>query len=265
MNNFLVPLLEVKNISKSFRNVSALINVDFRVEENEIVGLVGDNGAGKSTLIKILSGVIKPDKGEVYWKGVLQKKYSFSKAKRNGITTVFQDRALVEQHSIWRNVFIGREITNFLGIVNVKKEKEESLILMQEKMKFTSKFVSPDNIVGNMSGGEKQGVAISRALYFNSNLIILDEPAAGLSLLETTKVLNFIRDIKNSGKSCIFITHNLFHVYPVAERIVIIDRGEMVDSYEKNKISLEELENVIRSFASGNNVKSDNQEELLQL
>lgn len=257
MNNPSAPLLEVKNISKSYGNVSALVDINFKVEKNEIVGLIGDNGAGKSTLIKILSGVIKPDKGEIYWNGALQKNYSFSKAKRNGITTVFQDRALVEQHSIWRNIFIGREITNWLGIVNVKKEKEESQKLMQDKMKFTSRFVTPDNVVGNMSGGEKQGVAISRALYFDSNLIILDEPTTGLSLLETTKVLNFIRNIKNNGKSCIFITHNLFHVYPVADKIIIIDRSEVAGTYEKDKLSIEELENVIKTFALGGNIEID--------
>lgn len=250
MNNFSAPLLEVKNISKYFGRVAASININFIVEENEIVGLVGDNGAGKSTLIKILSGVIEPDKGKIYWKGLLQKNYSFKKAKKNGITTVFQDRALVEQHSIWRNIFMGREITNFLGIVNVKKEKEESLKLMKEQMKFTSKFVTPDNIVGNMSGGEKQGVAISRALFFDSNLIILDEPTAGLSLGETTKVLSFIGDIKRFGKSCIFITHNLYHVYPIADKIVIVDRGKIAGSYEKNKISIEELENIMRKITS---------------
>jgi len=243
MNNSSVPLLEVKNISKSFENVLALKNINFKIGENEIVGLIGDNGAGKSTLIKILSGVFGPDTGGIYWKGFLQKNYSVTKAKENGITTVFQDRALTDQHSIWRNIFMGREITNFLGLVNIRMEKDESLKLMKVKMKFTSKFITPDTIIGNLSGGERQGVAISRALYFDSNLIILDEPTAGLSLVETEKVLNFVKDIKSCGKSCIFITHNLFHVYPVVERIVIIDRGEIACSYEKSKISIEELEN----------------------
>jgi len=238
-NNYLMKAI---NISKFFRYVEVLKNVNFEVGFNEIVGLVGDNGAGKSTLIKILTGVHNADSGELYWKGEKIANHSVPQARDMGIVTVFQDKALVEQHPIWRNIFMGKEITDTIGFINIKKEKEETEKLMKEIMGFTSSTITPDTTLGNMSGGEKQGVAISRALYFDADLIILDEPTTGLSLSETKKVLSFVERIKNTGKACIFITHNLFHVYAVADRIVVMDRGKIVGNFFMGQISLEELE-----------------------
>lgn len=235
-------LLSLRNIKKSFSYVDVLKDVNLDIGKNEIVGLIGDNGAGKSTLIKVITGFHIPDSGELFWKGEKLINYSVAKARDNGIMTVFQDKALAEQHPIWRNIFMGREITNRYGFVNVKKEKEETIKLMKESMGFTSSMITPDTPLRNMSGGEKQGVAISRALYFNADLIILDEPTTGLSLTETKKVLTFTKAIKANGKSSIFITHNLFHVYAVADRIVAFDRGCIVGDYNKGEISLEELE-----------------------
>ncbi len=242
-------LMRAVDLRKRFGYVEVLKGVSMEIGRNEIVGLVGDNGAGKSTLIKILTGVHPHDAGELYWKGQPLANHSVPKARDIGIMTVFQDKAIVEQHSIWRNIFMGREITNALGFIDIRRQKEETTKLMQGMMGFTSSMITPDTTLGNMSGGEKQGVAISRALYFDADLIILDEPTTGLSLAETRKVLSFVKAIKGNRKSCIFITHNLFHVYAVADRIVAIDRGRIVGSFQTGEISLEEMEEKMLAIA----------------
>lgn len=248
-------LIKIVNMSKSYGSIQALRNISIEIGYNEVIGLVGDNGAGKSTLIKTMTGVQQPDSGEMYWKGQKLVNLDVSRARRLGISTVFQDKALSPQHSIWRNIFLGRELTNRFGFIKIKKQKEETLKLMKGKMSFTSAAIGTDTIVGFMSGGEQQGVAISRALYFDSELIILDEPTTGLSLTESQKVLNFIRSIKKEGRSAIFISHNLFHVYPVIDKIVIIDRGKIVGNYSKGSISLSELEKKMQLIASDANAQ----------
>lgn len=247
-------LMKVSDVCKYFGFIQALKKVSFEVGHNEIVGLIGDNGAGKSTLIKTLTGVYQPDSGELYWKGEKLSNFSVHAARDLGIVTVFQDRALSEQHSIWRNIFMGKELTGWAGFTRIKTEKEETRKLMKEMMGFTSTFVTPDTPVGNMSGGERQGVAICRALYFEADLIILDEPTGGLSLSETKKVLKFVSSIKQSGKSCIFISHNMFHVYPVADRIIILDRGEIVDTFVKGQISIDKLESRLLEIAGTSDI-----------
>ena len=234
-------LVSMRGITKSFGTIEAIRGVDLEIGENEIIGLLGDNGAGKSTLIKILTGVYTPTRGEILWRGEKLLNYDVTKARDIGIETVFQDRALCEQQSIWRNIFMGREITDKFGFLNIKKMRSETVSLMKNIMGFTSSAIEPDNIVGFMSGGERQGVAISRALYFNSELIILDEPTTGLSLAETQKVLGFINKIKREGKSAVFIGHNIYHVYPVVDRIVLVDRGKIAYSYKKTEIALDDL------------------------
>jgi len=235
-------MLQMKNISKSFGEVKSLSNVDFYIKPGEVVGLVGDNGAGKSTLIKIITGYHQPDAGgEIYWKGEKITHMNVEKARSMGIETVYQERALADQQPLWRNIFMGREIVNSFGFLNVNKMRNETEKLMKTKMGFTSSAITPDNTVKTMSGGERQGVAITRALYFEADLIILDEPTMGLSLSETQKVLNFVGDIAKAGKSCIFIDHNIFHVYPVADRIVVLDRGKLAGEFSKKSVTLDEL------------------------
>jgi simple sugar transport system ATP-binding protein len=228
-------LVEFRNVTKSFGNVRALDNVSMYVGENEIVGLIGDNGAGKSSLIKILSGVYMPDAGEIYIRGEKVEKWSVAKAQKAGIETVFQDRALVVQQSIARNIFMGRERTGFLGLIDVKKQYQEAERLMRE-IGFTSKVFTPNSVVATLSGGERQGVAIARAIYFDADLIILDEPTNALSLTESEKVFNLMRTAKAQGHSTIFITHNIYHAYDVADRFVILDRGRVVVEAEKANI-----------------------------
>jgi len=229
------------NIQKSFGKVEVLKGVNFVVGYNEIVGLVGDNGAGKSTLIKILTGVHQPDGGDIYFKGEKITIHSVEKSRELGIETVYQERALSEQQTLWRNIFMGREITAKFGFLKVEQQRKETEKVLREQMGFTSKAISTDSIVRSLSGGEKQGIAIGRALYFNAELIILDEPTMGLSLSETRKVLDFVGNIKANGKSAVFISHNIYYVYPVADRFVILDRGAVAGEFLKAEISQEDL------------------------
>jgi len=235
-------VLEMRNISKTFGEVAALYDVDFHVGENEIVGLLGDNGAGKSTLVKMITGYHQPDPGgEIYWRDQKVEHLSVPKARELGIEVVYQERALADQQTLWRNIFMGRELTTRWGRLRVKKMQGETQMLMNTAMGFTSSAVTPDSVVGTFSGGERQGVAITRALYFKAELIILDEPTMGLSLSETRKCLDFVASIKASGKSAVFIDHNIFHVYPVVDRIVVLDRGTIAGQYLKNEVTFDEL------------------------
>jgi len=233
--------LELKNISKSFGEVRSLRNVDFKLGRNEVVGLLGDNGAGKSTLIKIITGYHHPDEGEIRVNGQKIEYLTVPKARELGIETVYQERALAELQTLWRNIFIGREISDSLGFLKVGKMKDETNRLMVESMGFTSTAVSPDSTIQNFSGGEKQGVAIVRALYFDAEIIVLDEPTMGLSLIETRKLLDFVRGIKEAGKAAIFIDHNIFHVYSVADRVVVLDRGQVAGEFMTTDITLNDL------------------------
>jgi simple sugar transport system ATP-binding protein len=243
-------VLQLKNVSKTFGEVSAVHSVNFEVGPGEVVGLLGDNGAGKSTLVKIITGYHQPDPGgEVYWKGAKIEHLSVSKARDLGIEVVYQERALADLQSLWRNIFMGREVCNRWGILDIAGMRNETNKLMQTAMGFTSAAVTPESVVKTFSGGERQGVAITRALYFNAELIVLDEPTMGLSISETKKCLEFVDGIKKAGKSAIFIDHNIFHVYPVADRIVVLDRGTVAGQFMKNQLTLEELINRLQRVA----------------
>ena len=245
-------LVSMVEIQKSFGKVNVLKGVNFEVGKNEIVGLVGDNGAGKSTLIKILTGVHQPNEGEIYFKGEKITIHSVARSRELGIETVYQEQALSEQQTMWRNIFMGREITNRFGFLKVEEEKKETEDILRKQMGFTSKAITTDSIVKSLSGGEKQGIAIGRALYFNADLIILDEPTMGLSLAETRKVLDFVKNIKEKGKSAIFISHNIYYVYPVADRFVILDRGNVAGRFLKAEITQDELvEKMVRLAKTG--------------
>jgi simple sugar transport system ATP-binding protein len=232
----------MENISKTFGEVTALRSVDFEVGTNEIVGLLGDNGAGKSTLVKILTGYHQPDPGgRIYWKGEKLDRLSVAKARGLGIEVVYQERALADLQSLWRNIFMGREIADRWGVLDLAAMRNETQNLMTTAMGFTSAAITPESVVGAFSGGERQGVAITRALHFQAELIILDEPTMGLSVTETKKCLEFVTGIKGAGKSAIFIDHNIFHVHPVADRIVVLDRGAVAAQFMKDQISLDGL------------------------
>ena len=243
-------VLQLKNVSKTFGEVSAVHGVNFEVGPSEVVGLLGDNGAGKSTLVKIITGYHQPDPGgEIYWKGAKIEHLSVSRARDLGIEVVYQERALADQQSLWRNIFMGREIANRWGLLDVNSMKNETAKLMNTAMGFTSAAVTSESTVKTFSGGERQGVAITRALYFQAELIVLDEPTMGLSISETRKCLDFVEGIKKAGKSAIFIDHNIFHVYPVADRIVVLDRGTIAGQFTKDQLTLDELINRLQRVA----------------
>lgn len=234
-------LIELRDIKKSYGNVYALGGVNLHVEEGEVVGLIGDNGAGKSTLIKILAGAVQPTSGEILVRGVPTRGWNAAKSREAGIETVFQDRALAVQQSIVRNIFMGNELVNRFGFLHVKREVSEAHRLMRE-IGFTSKVFTPHSIVGQLSGGERQGVAIARAIYKQADLIVLDEPTTALSLTETNKVFHFVRQVRASGRSIVFIGHNIHHVFDIADRFVVLDRGKVALEAGRDKIrSAEDL------------------------
>jgi simple sugar transport system ATP-binding protein len=252
-------VVRMENISKTFGEVTALRNVDFEVGTNEIVGLLGDNGAGKSTLVKILTGYHQPDPGgKIYWKGEKLDRLSVAKARDLGIEVVYQERALADLQSLWRNIFMGREIANRLGVLDLAEMRNETRRLMTTAMGFTSAAVTPESVVGAFSGGERQGVAITRALHFQAELIILDEPTMGLSVTETKKCLEFVTGIKDAGKSAIFIDHNIFHVHPVADRIVVLDRGAVAAQFMKDQITLDGLIEMLSHVARTGSLEANN-------
>lgn len=244
-----VPRLELRGVSKQFAGVQALSNVNFRLGRDEIVGLIGDNGAGKSTLIKHISGYHTPDEGEILFDGVPVSDLTVKKARELGVATVYQERALAEQQTLWRNVFIGQEITSRFGFLDVREMRRATHKLMLESMGFTSAAVNPESVVKNFSGGEKQGIAITRALHFDAEILILDEPGVGLSIKEIDKLLQFIQSIRDAGKSAILIDHNIFHVYEVADRLVILDRGTIAGRFRPQERTVVELTGIMREIA----------------
>ena len=228
-------IIELKNVSKSFGGITALKKASIKVDVGEVVGLIGDNGAGKSTLIKTLVGVHAPDDGQIIIRGHEVKNWNASKAREAGIETVFQDRALCPQQSIVWNIFMGKELKHRFGFIREKEQVREANKLIRE-IGFTSKLIDAESPVGNLSGGERQGVAIARAIYNNAELIVLDEPTTALSLIETQKVFDFVDNVKKSGRSVLFIGHNIYHVYDISDRFIVLDRGEVVHQLNKNDI-----------------------------
>ena len=239
-------IIELKNVTKRFGGITALNKASLHVQQGEVVGLIGDNGAGKSTLIKTLVGVYGPDEGEIIINGKKVINWNALKARESGIETVFQDRALCPQQSIVWNIFMGKELKYPFGFVREKEQINEANRLIRE-IGFTSKLINAESPVGNLSGGERQGVAIARAIYNNAELIILDEPTNALSLNETQKVFDFVKNVKKSNRSVLFIGHNIYHVYDISDRFVILDRGEVVHQIDKKDIATpEELMKIMR-------------------
>ena len=242
-------MIELVNVSKSFGRVFALEGINLRLVPGEIVSLVGDNGAGKSTLTKIIAGTERPDGGgRVVVDGSDVRGWNAAKARNLGIETVHQSRALSEQQSIYANVFMGRERTNALGFVKRKEEIAETEALMR-RIGYMSKMWTPRSRVDRLSGGERQGVAIARAILFNSRLVMLDEPTTAMALSEAAEVLAFIHDLKTQGKSVIFISHNPWDAHAVADRFVVLDRGRIVFDGPKGDITAEEFIELLHRFA----------------
>jgi simple sugar transport system ATP-binding protein len=240
-------LVEMRNIEKFYGRVHALRGVNLSIKRGEIVGLLGDNGAGKSTLIKVLSGAVPYTSGEILMKGRPVQMRSTLDAIANGIETIYQDSALVPQLSIARNLFLGRELRRGAGLLDrmdLDRMNEVAADLL--KRVGISKNIPPTTPISSLSGGERQAVAIARAMYFESDLIILDEPTNNLGVAETQGVLRFVREARDTGHSCVFIAHNIHHVFQVVDRMVVMRRGTIVaDDLSPRTSSIQEVEDVI--------------------
>ena len=235
------PLLEVEHISKYFGNVIALQDISVFVRAGEVTCLLGDNGAGKSTLIKTLSGVHKADEGVYRFEGEEVEFSSPRDALEKGIATVYQDLAMIPLMSIWRNFFLGSEPTRGWGPFRRYDIDFAKRTTREEMSKMGIDIRDPDQPVGTLSGGERQSVAIARAVFFGAKVLILDEPTAALGVKQAGVVLRYIVQAKQRGIGVIFITHNPHHAYPVGDHFVILRRGQVFGDYAKADIALEQL------------------------
>jgi simple sugar transport system ATP-binding protein len=240
-------LLQMSQIVKTYGGVTALDHVDFRVAHGEIVALLGDNGAGKSTLIKVLAGVLRPDSGGISIGGTSFRFRSTRDAIAAGIETIYQGAALVDQLSVARNLFLGREpVTRRLGVLprlDTGYMRDQTRTLLRRMG--LEKEINPGDRITGLSGGERQAIAIARAMFFEAELIVLDEPTNNLGVEETRRVLNFIRETRDAGRSSIFITHTMAHALQVADRLVVMRQGRVAADLPAPDTTIEELENLI--------------------
>jgi simple sugar transport system ATP-binding protein len=240
------PIIAIRNLHKWYSGVHALKNVSLDVYPNEALGLIGDNGAGKSTLINILSGTQKADGGEIRIEGEPVRFSNPRDAMDRGIETIYQYNSMVPTMTIARNVFIGREPVKAsvfgIGILDQKRMRDESVKAIAD---VDLHLRSPDALVGELSGGQRQGVAIARAMHFKSKVMILDEPTNHLSVKETKKVIGFVRGLKAQNITSVFISHNMHHVFECCDRVVAMARGEIVLDKRISETSIEEVQEVL--------------------
>ena len=239
------PVVHMENIVKRFGTITALDGVDFTVERQQVMALLGDNGAGKSTLIKILTGVYPLTSGQVYFEGQPVRINSPRQARTMGIETCYQDLALVNLMSITRNFFLGRELARKVGPINWLDIPKMNGLTLTALADVGIKIRSPSEKVGKLSGGERQSIAIGRAVHFGAKLLILDEPTSALSVAETRKVLKYTLSAKERGMSVIFISHNVRHVYQVADAYTILRHGRKVGAYVKGELTEDNIADII--------------------
>lgn len=241
-------ILEAKNITKRFGGVLALDDVNFELEKNEIMALVGDNGAGKSTLIKILSGVMLLDQGEIY---IENRKVNIDnpiKAKELGIETVYQDLALVDTLNVYNNLFLGREELRNLGFIRVLDKKKMGSEAKQILKKLGIEVENVEIKVSKLSGGQRQAIAVAKAASWGKKIVIMDEPTAALGVKESAKILEIIKSLKEMGTSIIVITHNMQHAFLIADRIFVLRLGKRVCVKRKDETSIDDI---VKNITSG--------------
>jgi simple sugar transport system ATP-binding protein len=236
------PLLKLEGVAKNFGRVQALRGVDLEIRTGEIIGLCGDNGAGKSTLIKVISGYHAADQGHMYWEGKPIRMTSPHDARGLGIETVYQEQALAPHLSVARNIFMGREPTTALGLMDQKRMADDSMAALAS---LGLKLRSPDTLVATLSGGQRQGVAIARVIHFKAKLVILDEPTIALAVKEVREVLQFVRHLKSEGVAVIFITHTLHQVFDVTDRIVVMAHGTKIADIKTKDTDVDALSEII--------------------
>jgi simple sugar transport system ATP-binding protein len=242
------PIIELKQISKRFGKVVALDDISFQLYPGEVHCLLGDNGAGKSTLIKILSGVHRPSRGVFSFEGKPVEFNSPREALDLGIATVFQDLAMLSLMSITRNFFLGREPKKRFGPIQMFDSKHAVGITEEELKKIGIKIRDADQPVGTLSGGERQAVAIARAVYFGAKVLILDEPTSALGVKEAAVVLKYIVQSKLKGIGVIFITHNVHHAWAVGDTFTVLNRGRSYGTFNREKTH---RENLLQMMAGG--------------
>ena len=243
--------LRVAKISKHFGPVIALEAVDASVRLGEVLALVGDNGAGKSTLVKLLSGAYLPSAGEITVEGNLVTIESPGKARNLGIATIFQELALVENLTVYENIFLGRELVRplfGLPILAKRKMRDRVVQLIDE---LGSHIPSPGALVSDLSGGQRQAVAIARAIDLETKLVIMDEPTAALAVVETRKVLKLIEQLRANGKAVLLVSHNLNDVFEVADRILVLRRGRKVVECKRSETDPEQVVSWITGVKPG--------------
>ena len=239
-------IVELEKISRAFGKLKVLRDISFSLRGGEVVGLVGDNGAGKSTLVKIISGYLGPTSGRLKVMGQEVRFTSPQQARRLGIETVYQDLAIIGQLSLWRNFFLGQERgKKFLGLRVLDRNAMRRICLEQLRSFGLESVASADQLAATLSGGERQALAIARAVYFESRLLILDEPVASLSVRETRKVFETMERVKNQGMGILYIDHNMSHVVPVADRIAVMEQGRLTTVVRRGEMSADELSDLL--------------------
>lgn len=239
-------LIRCVGLQKWYSGVHALRNVSLNVYQRQVIGLLGDNGAGKSTLIKILSGAHTPDAGTIEFLGQPVDIRSPKDAMRLGIETIHQYNSMVPCMSIARNIFLGREpmkwcVGNFGWLDRQRMDREAIAAIANVDLHLRS----PDALVGELSGGQRQGVAIARAMHFKTKVLILDEPTNHLSVRETNKVIDFVKSLREQDMAGIFISHNLHHVFETCDRIVVMSRGQIVADRLVDDITMGEVQEIL--------------------
>lgn len=247
------PALELENVGKSFGSVIALREISLKVDPGTVTCVLGDNGAGKSTLIKTLAGVHKPSSGVFRVEGEAVEFSSPRDALARGIATVFQDLATVPLMSIWRNFFLGNEPVKgpkLFGFMSVKRSQE---VTRQALLEMGIDLRDTNQAIGTLSGGERQAVAIARAVHFGAKVLILDEPTSALGVRQSGIVLKYILAARERGVAVVFITHNPHHAFMVGDRFYLLNRGRMSADFLRGKVELEEL---IQAMAGGAELES---------
>lgn len=241
------PVYEARHITKKYGSFVALRDMNFYIGTSEVVGLLGDNGAGKSTLVTMMSGINPPSSGEVYVNGKLAQITTRAESEAAGIETIYQDIALVDSMSITRNIFMGREITNRLGFMDHRRMEDICIEILGSAVQISG-IDDPRKEVGFLSGGQKQAVAIARAVYFKRNILLLDEPTSALSVRETERLLEYVKRLKQENVSSVLVTHNLYHAFMVCDRFVVMSHGSKVFEARKSDTTIEEVtDHVIRT------------------
>ncbi len=242
-----MSLIGLVKVGRRFGHITALSDVDLDLDPGEVVALLGDNGAGKSTLIKILSGVHEPTSGHVEFEGRRVDVKTPQAARRLGIETLYQDLALVPRMSIARNFYLGRELTRYVGPIRTLDHTRMSALATTALADIGIRIRSADEPVASLSGGERQSIAIGRAVHFGTKILILDEPTSALSIGETRKVLGYIRAARNRGLCVVFITHNLHHVFQVADRLVVLSQGRKLAEHNRENVTEDQIADLIMS------------------